>query len=65
MLKSGMSRHGSADETLPRIARQYDRREGHPVSTREFDEIWLDQCDATDEIKLRYGVKAAFDYLVD
>jgi hypothetical protein len=34
------------------------------VNTRKFHEIWIDQCDATDEIKLRYGVEAAFDYLV-
>jgi hypothetical protein len=34
------------------------------VSTRKFHEIWVEQCKATHEIKLRYGVKAAFDYLV-
>ena len=34
------------------------------MSTRKFHEIWIEQCDATYEIKLRYGVKAAFDYLV-
>jgi hypothetical protein len=34
------------------------------VSTRKFHEIWVEQCNATQEIKLRYGVKAAFDYLV-
>jgi hypothetical protein len=34
------------------------------VNTRKFHEIWVEQCDATYEIKLRYGVKAAFDYLV-
>ena len=34
------------------------------MNTRRFHEIWLEQCDATYEIKLRYGVKAAFDYLV-
>jgi hypothetical protein len=34
------------------------------VSTRKFHEIWAEQCDATHKIKLRYGVKAAFDYLV-
>jgi len=31
---------------------------------RKFHEMWIEQCDATDDIKLRYGVKAAFDYLV-
>jgi len=34
------------------------------VSTRKFHEIWVEQCDATHQIKQRYGVKAAFDYLV-
>jgi hypothetical protein len=34
------------------------------VNTRKFHEIWIEQCDATYEIKLHYGVKAAFDYLV-
>jgi hypothetical protein len=34
------------------------------VNTRKFHEIWIEQCDTTYEIKLRYGVKAAFDYLV-
>ncbi len=34
------------------------------MNTRKFHEIWIDQCDATYEIKLRYGVNAAFDYLV-
>ena len=34
------------------------------MNTRKFHEIWIGQCDATDEIKLRYGVEAAFDYLV-
>ena len=34
------------------------------MSTRKFHEIWVEQCNATHEIKLRYGVKAAFDYLV-
>ena len=27
-------------------------------------EIWFEQCDAARGIKLRYGLKAAFDYLV-
>ena len=34
------------------------------MNTRKFHEIWIEQCDAAHEIKLRYGVKAAFDYLV-
>jgi hypothetical protein len=34
------------------------------VNTRKFHEIWIEQCDAAQEIKLRYGLKAAFDYVV-
>jgi hypothetical protein len=34
------------------------------VSTRKSHEIWIEQCDAAEEIKFRYGLKAAFDYLV-
>jgi hypothetical protein len=34
------------------------------VNTRKFKEIWVEQCDATHDINLRYRVKAAFDYLV-
>ena len=32
--------------------------------TRKFHEIWIEQCDAAQEIKLRYGLKAALDYVV-
>jgi len=34
------------------------------VNRRKFHEIWIEQCDAAQEIKLRYGLKAAFDYIV-
>ncbi len=34
------------------------------MNTRKFHEIWIKQCDVTYEIKLRYGARAAFDYLV-
>lgn len=34
------------------------------MSTRKFHEIWIEQCDAAEGIKRRYGLKAAFDYLV-
>ena len=34
------------------------------MSTRKFHEIWVEQCDATERIKQRYGLTAAFDYLV-
>ena len=33
------------------------------VEARKFHEIWIEQCEAAEEIKLRYGLKAAFDYL--
>jgi hypothetical protein len=36
----------------------------HPANRRKFHEIWIEQCDAAQEIKLRYGLKAAFDYVV-
>ena len=29
-----------------------------------WHEIWVEQCDAAETIKLRYGIKAAFDYAV-
>lgn len=34
------------------------------MDMKNFREIWIEQCEAADEIKLRYGVGAAFDYLV-
>jgi hypothetical protein len=34
------------------------------VSEREMHKIWLEQYEAAENIKLRYGLKAAFDYLV-
>jgi hypothetical protein len=36
----------------------------HLVNRRKFHEIWIEQCNAAQEIKLRYGIKAAFDYVV-
>jgi hypothetical protein len=39
--------------------------ENQPISElRKFHEIWIEQCKAAEEVKLRYGLKAAFDYLV-
>jgi hypothetical protein len=29
-----------------------------------FQEIWIEQCDAAEGIKRRFGLKASFDYLV-
>ena len=34
------------------------------MSVRKMHEIWIEQYDAARGIKLRYGLKAAFDYLV-
>jgi hypothetical protein len=34
------------------------------MSVQKMHEIWIQQCDAAHGIKLRYGLKAAFDYLV-
>ena len=34
------------------------------MNRQKFHEIWIEQCDAAQEIKLRYGLKAAFDYVV-
>jgi hypothetical protein len=34
------------------------------VNVRKMHEIWIEQCDAAQDIKRRYGLKAAFDYLV-
>jgi hypothetical protein len=39
--------------------------ENQPISeSRKFHEIWIEQCKAAEQVKLRYGLKAAFDYLV-
>ena len=39
--------------------------EKEPISgSPKSHEIWIEQCEASEEIKLRYGLKAAFDYLV-
>ena len=34
------------------------------MTDRDWHKIWMEQCDAAKTIKLRYGVKAAFDYAV-
>ena len=31
---------------------------------RRWHEIWMEQCEAAETIKLRYGVESAFDYVV-
>lgn len=34
------------------------------MSARKHHEIWIEQCETARTIKARYGLKAAFDYLV-
>jgi hypothetical protein len=34
------------------------------VNARKMHEIWKEQCEAAQDIKLRYGLQAAFDYVV-
>jgi hypothetical protein len=34
------------------------------MDTSHMEKIWVEQCDAARGIKQRYGVKAAFDYLI-
>jgi hypothetical protein len=34
------------------------------MNVRKMHEIWKEQCVAAKDIKLRYGLKAAFDYVV-
>ena len=34
------------------------------MASPKFHEIWVEQCEAAEQIKRRYGTKAAFDYRV-
>lgn len=34
------------------------------MNDRKMHEIWKEQCEAAQDIKLRYGLQAAFDYVV-
>ena len=34
------------------------------MSNREFHKVWVEQCEAAGDIRLRYGPQAAFDYVV-
>jgi hypothetical protein len=34
------------------------------LSAHKHHEIWMEQCEAAETIKARYGLKAAFDYVV-
>jgi hypothetical protein len=50
---------GSTNDHVPESALRGDH-----VDSLKFHEIWIEQCEAAEEIKLRYGLQAAFDYLV-
>jgi hypothetical protein len=41
-----------------------NKGKGPPMSLRKMHKIWIEQYDAAQGIKLRYGLIAAFDYLV-
>lgn len=34
------------------------------MSARKAHEIWIEQCEVAEDIKLRFGLKAALDYVV-
>ena len=34
------------------------------MGNREFHKVWMEQCEAAGDIRLRYGPQAAFDYVV-
>ena len=34
------------------------------MSNREFHKVWMEQCGAAEDIRRRYGLTAAFDYVV-
>ena len=34
------------------------------MTARRWHEIWIEQCEAAEAIKLRYGVGSAFDFVV-
>jgi hypothetical protein len=34
------------------------------MNSREAHKIWIEQCEAAQTVKARFGVKAAFDYIV-
>ena len=34
------------------------------MTERRWHDIWLEQCEAAETVKLRYGVESAFDYVV-
>ena len=34
------------------------------MRNREFHKVWMEQCEAAGDIRMHYGPKAAFDYVV-
>ncbi|MFZ1092681.1 MAG: hypothetical protein WAN75_26250 [Xanthobacteraceae bacterium] len=34
------------------------------MNSREAHKIWIEQCEAAQTVKARFGIKAAFDYIV-
>ena len=34
------------------------------MTERRWHEIWMEQCEAAEAIRVRYGVESAFDYMV-
>ena len=34
------------------------------TTERRWHEVWTEQCEAAETIRLRYGVESAFDYVV-
>ena len=34
------------------------------MNIREAHKIWIEQCEAAEKVKARFGLKAAFDYIV-
>jgi len=49
-----------------RSAKMYDLRQNHLMSTApiQFEEIWIDQCQAAEGILGQFGLQNALDYLI-
>jgi hypothetical protein len=59
---SGRRRWSKLSEWLAERTRRQDRK--CTMDTHKGHRIWIEQCEAAHAIKARYGVTAAFDYLV-
>ena len=57
-----LGRHGGLASGCGCAAATVHRRDD--VSTHEFCKIWREQCEVAQDIRLRYGPQAAFDYVV-